>query len=190
MSWMIFIAAIISLATVRAAPQVAPRADRSKPPSVVDAPDGFTVRRLSGPVSIDRRNWIAIETVSAAGRLRAPNSRFTLTLEEAKDHAGDVVRFRVFFSEAGSERVRLDPDVAAYAYISPDSRWIVSEPLEVIDVLNWRRYSLSKSFKVNPYVVLRAISADGRRLFISQHVCASDCQNIPPEYFEIGFPAR
>ena len=180
--------AIIGLATVLGAAQDSPRADRSKPPSAADAPAGFTVRRLSSPVAIDGRTWIAIETVSAAGRVRAPNARFTLMLEEAKDHAGDVVRFRIFFTESGGPRVQLDPGVAAYAYITPDSRWIVSDPLEVVDVRNWRKYSLSRSFKVDPYIVPRAISADGRRLFISRQPCPFDCQNIPHEYFEIGFP--
>jgi hypothetical protein len=189
MSKLILLAVCIGLATVRAAPQGAPRIDRSKPPSVVNSADGFTVRPLSGPVTVDGRAWIAIESVSAPGPLRAPNGRFTLTLEEAKDHAGDVVRFRIVFTDGGGARVPLDPDVAAYAYITPDSRWIVSEPLEVVDVVNWRRYSLSKSFKVDNYVVLRAISADGRRLFISRQACPFDCQHIPPEYFEIVFPS-
>jgi hypothetical protein len=188
MSKMIVFAALISLAAVPGAAQDPPRADRSKPPSAANAPAGFTVRRLSGPVPIDGRTWIAIETASAAGRLRAPDARFTLTLEEAKDHAGDVVRFRIFFTEGGGARVQLDPGVAAYAYITPDSRWIVSDPLEVVDVRTWRKYSLSKSFKIDPYIVPRAISADGRRLFISRQACPFDCQNIPHEYFEIGFP--
>ena len=188
MSRMIVLAAIIGFATVRGATQDVPRADRSKPPSVVEAPDGFTVRRLSGPVPIDGHTWIAIETANAAGRVRAPNARFTLTLEEAKDHAGDVVRFRIFFTEGGGARVQLHPGVAAYAYITPDSRWIVSDPLDVVDVRNWRKYSLSKSFNIASYIIPRAISADGRRLFISRQACPFDCQNIPHEYFEIGFP--
>lgn len=162
MSRIIVIAAIIGPPLVQGG-----QIDRSNPPSVVASAEGFTVRRLAEPVDIDGRTWIAIDSVSAAGPLRAPNGRFTLTLEEAKEHAGDVVRFRVFFAE-GARRIQLDPDVAAYAYISPDSRWIVSDPLEIVDVPNWRRYSLSKSFKISPYVVLKAISADGGRLFIAR----------------------
>ena len=188
MSRLIVVAAIIALATAEVVAQGTVRGDRSQPPGVAASTEGFTVRQLTAPVTIDGRAWIAIESVSTAGSLWAPNGRFTLTLEEAKDHTGDVVRFRVFFTEGGGGRIQLEPEVAAYAFISPDSRWIVSDPLEVIDVLNWRRYSLSKSFKINPYVVLKAISADGRRLFITRHVCPFDCQNIPLEYFEIGFP--
>lgn len=183
MSKMILIAAIIGLSLVQAG-----RVDRSMPPRVVASADGFTVRRLMEPVAIDGRAWIAIDSVSAAGPVRAPNGRFTLTLEEAKEHAGDVVRFRVFFAE-GARRIQLDPDVAAYAYISPDSRWIVTDPLEIVDVLTWRQYSLSKSFEISPYVVLKAISADGGRLFIARQACAFDCPNIPLEYFEIAFPS-
>lgn len=171
-------------------PADARAAFRKKPGALgwVVAAEGFTVRRLMEPVAIDGRTWIAIDSVSATGPLRAPNGQFTLTLEEAKEHAGDVVRFRVFFAE-GARRIQLDPGVAAYAYISPDSRWIVSDPLEIVDVLNWRRYSLSTLFKIDPYVVLRAISADRRRLYVSRQPCAFDCQHLPHEYFEIGFPS-
>jgi hypothetical protein len=37
-------------------------------------------------------------------------------------------------------------------------------------------------------VGLRAISADGRRLFISQRDCPFDCRNVPEKFYEIQLP--
>ena len=164
----------------------AQRVDRSKPPETAEPGAEFTVRRLTVPPTIDGRTWMTISQVSAAGPLRAPNGQFTLTLEEAT--SVEVVHYRVDFSEGGGARVQLDPGGAVYAFISADSRWIITGPLEVIDVTNWRRYSLSSSFRIEPFVVLRALSSDGRRLLISRQPCPFDCRNFPDEYFEIGLP--
>jgi hypothetical protein len=39
------------------------------------------------------------------------------------------------------------------------------------------------------YIIVRAISADGQRLFISRQPCPFDCQGFPNDYYEIVFPA-
>jgi hypothetical protein len=162
--------------------------ERTKPPETSEPAGEFTIRRLDAPLPVDGRTWIATKQVSTAGTLTAPNRQFTLALEEASSN--DVVRFRIFFTQAGSQRVQLDAGRAVYAFVTPDSRWIIFDPLEVVDVTNWRRYSLSRAFNVDSYVVLRAMSSDGRRLFVSRKNCPFDCQNIPDEYYEIGLPAR
>lgn len=176
------------LVGAQARPDVRATVDRSKPPRVADSAEGFTVRRLEGPIPVDGRTWIAIETVRAPGTTRAPNGQFTLTLSEST--SVDVVHNRISFSEVGRAPVVLDPGLAVYAYITPDSRWIISGTLEVIDVRNWRKYSLSRAFKIEPWVVLRAMSDDGRRLFISRQPCPFDCQHLPNEYYEVTFPER
>ena len=160
--------------------------DRSQPPRVETAAGGFTVVRLDNPVTIDGKTWTAVKPISEARTLRAPNGQFAITLEEAT--SVEVVHFRVWFTGAAGPRVQLDPGNAVYAFITPDSRWIISGTLEVVDVRNWRAYSLSKVFNIQPYVILRAVSRDGRRLFISQQPCPFDCQGVPGTYYEIGLP--
>jgi hypothetical protein len=161
--------------------------DRAKPPAVEASPRGITVRRLTAPVTIDGRNWIAAEPIIGSQTVRAPNGQFSLTLEDAKE-PGDLARFRLSYT-AGGPRIPLDPHVT-YAYITPDSRWIVMEPIDVIDVTNWRRYSLSKTFEVTPYVLIRAISADARRLYVIRQPCPFDCRDFPNDHYEITLPGR
>jgi hypothetical protein len=162
------------------------RIDRSQPPTVVTS-GGFTVGRLSSPIAVDGRAWIAVPGISSRQTVRAPNGQFTLTLEEAS--ADDLVRFRIYFAEEGRPRVQLDPGGAVYASITSDSRWIFIDPIDIVDVRAWRRYNLSKRFNIDRYVIVRAISADGRRLFISRQPCPFDCQGLPNDYYEIAFPA-
>jgi hypothetical protein len=165
----------------------AQRIDRSRPPETANPGGAFTVRRLDGPVSINGQAWIPIRQVSASGTMRPPNVPFTLTLEEASTE--EVVHFRIYFEEPGGSRVLLDSGSTTYAFVTPDARWIITSPLVIIDVANWRRYSLSQAFNIEPFVVLRAISSDGRRLFVSRQVCPFDCRNTQNEYYEIGLPA-
>lgn len=162
--------------------------DRSKSPILDPSAGGFTVRRLSGPVAIDGRTWLAVEPTFGTQTLRARNGEFTLSPTDATDE-GDVGRFRLAFVERGGKPVTLTADPVSYAYMTDDSRWIVFEPVEVIDVRAWRRYSLGKVFGISPYVVPIAISADGRRLVIRRSVCPFDCRDFPDEFYEIGFPA-
>jgi hypothetical protein len=160
--------------------------DRSRPPRIEESAGGFSVRRLTEPVVVDGRTWIAVESIIGAQTVRASNGQFSITLEEAS--SVEVVRFRISFTEGRGVPVQVDPGTAVYAFITPDSRWIITGTLEVIDVRNWRKYSLSKAFNVEAFVGLRAISADGRRLFVSQRDCPFDCRNVPEKFYEIQLP--
>jgi hypothetical protein len=178
--------AIALLSPSSAATQGVQGVDRSQPPTVVTSGGGFTVRRLTGPIAVDGRTWIAVAGMSSRQTVRAPNGQFTIILEEAS--ADDVVRFRIYFAEEGRPRVQLDPGGAVYAYITSDSRWIFIDPIDIVDVRTWRRYNLSKLFNVDRYVSVQAISADRHRLFISRQPCPFDCQGLPNDYYEIAFP--
>jgi hypothetical protein len=160
--------------------------DRFQPPRVEASAPGFTVHRLSSPVTIDGQTWIAVQPIIGAQTVRAPNGEFAITLEETT--SVEIVHFRILFTASGVAPVQVDPGLAVYAFITPDSRWIISGTLEVIDVKNWRKYSLSKAFNIAPYVIVRAISRDGQRLVISQQDCPFDCRNFPDQYYEIRFP--
>lgn len=178
---------LIALLVMGAGPSAYQAVDRSKPPPIVSSAEGFTIRRLDGPVVVDGRAWIAVDVVVGTHTIRAPNGQFWLSLAEPTD-VGDVTRWRLVFTPPGGQSVALAPDVTSYMFVTRDSRWIFFEPIDVVDVTTWRRYRLSDALGVKPYVVPRAISADGRRLVISRGACPFDCREIPLEYYEIGFP--
>jgi len=184
----ILLYALVAMAALRCAPRHAVAIDRSQPPRNESSAGGFTIRRLDKPVTVDGRTWIAVTEIIGAQTVRAPNGQFTIRLEEAS--SDDVVHFRVWFTQNGGTSVLIAPGTAIFSSITPDSRWIINGTLEVIDVKEWRAYSLSKAFNIAPYVVLDAVSADGRRFVISRRPCWVDCQSvgIATEYYEIGFP--
>jgi hypothetical protein len=75
--------------------------------------------------------------------------------------------------------------------ITQDSRWIVTLlQLSAIDVVNWRQYNLRELLEVDGYPNVRAVSADGRRLFVATQPCPFDCRDAPNPnpYHEIRLP--
>ena len=178
---------VFTLLLLQTAWMAAQSGDRTGPPAAVDSPSGFVLRRLDGPVKVDGRTWLAVDPRMAAGRIDAPNGSFAVTLS-APSEAGDVVRFLATFSAGTGRSLSLGSEPVSYALVTPDSRWILTEPLIVIDVQTWRRYNLSKAFGLEPYIVPHAMSADGRRLVFWRRPCAVDCASLPTEHFELAFP--
>jgi hypothetical protein len=167
--------------------------DRSTPPTIVKSAGGFTVSRLSAPPEIDGRTWIDPNIIYGPRKVSAPNGRFTLTLEEAKpnEDTGDLAGLRLYFAEAPAKPVEIGPPFTNAVFVTPDWRWFF--PLvqfDAIDVVNWRRYSLSESLHIDGFINIAAVSADGRRLFVTTQPCPFDCQNVPNPnpYYEVRLP--
>jgi len=188
--WPLIAVSIVVGSIVGVLPAAAPgaqRVDRSKSPAIEASAGEFTIRRLSGPVTIDGKTWVAVTTIIGTQTVRAPNGEFTLSLGEPNDD-GDVRRFPLALAERGGTPAALTSDVVSYAFVTSDSRWIFFEPLDVIDVRTWRRYDLAKAFGIQNYIVPEAISANGQRLTIARRDCPFDCRGLPTEYYEIRFP--
>ena len=167
---------------------IAQAVDRSSPPVAESTTGGFTIRRLYDAVTVDGREWIDVPVIWSGQVGAAANGEFSVSLRQSTG-VGDFSRAPIVFERPGAPPVRLKPEVVAYAYITDDARWIFVEPLDVIDVSAWRRYSLSERFGIRPYAVLTAISADGRRLVFSRRDCPFDCPaDIEIEYYEIEIP--
>jgi len=182
--------AIVGVTALFLSPAAISRADgvdRSSPPIADASAGGFTARRLPGLVPIDGREWISVRTIGPGEAAASRSGGYSVSLRQPTDE-GDLERAHPLFERPGEPAVSLAPGVVAYAYVTVDGKWIFVEPLDVIDVSTWRRYSLSGRLGIEPYIAMRAISADGRRLIVSRRDCAFDCQTIQDEYYEIVIP--
>ena len=72
--------------------------------------------------------------------------------------------------------------------MTPDARYVVTEPLYVLDVREWKHYALSEALDIQNYTNIEAVSRDGKRLAISRRPCGMDCGNMPFEYYELTLP--
>jgi hypothetical protein len=154
------------------------------PPQRAESPaTRFAVERLTTPPAIASPEWVPLRP-SFAGTIRAPNDGFSIVLEEAPSNA-DLVLLRVSYVQGDAAPIEISPGDATYSLITPDSRWILSGPLEFVDVQNWRAYSLRDAFDLQPFLIPRAVSTDGRRFLIEGRPCPFDCQDLPTEYYEI-----
>lgn len=166
-------------------------ADRSAPPPFDASSGGFTIHRLTAPPDVDGKSWRRLDLANVPGPVTVPGGGFTLTLVETPPgvDTGDFERYQVVFTAPRATRVRME-EISGFAWVTPDARWIFTEPLDVVDVRTWRRYQLSTALSIEPYISLMAVSADGRRLFLSRRDCPYDCQGgaAESEYYELRFP--
>lgn len=167
-----------------------PQAGTSGPPPLVHASGGFRARRLADAPAIDGRTWVAadVRTGPLPSTVHPANDEFTVTVADAGEDTGDFVRYRLLLTRRGSAPVRIDNEFSAWVYVTPDSRYVFTEPLYVLDVQAWRQYALFEALGIPNYTSIEAISRDGRRLLISRRDCAMDCADRTREYYELTLP--
>lgn len=169
---------------------VAQNSDVTKPPTMLTSAGQFSARRLSPPPVVDGQQWIAaeVETTSSPGTVPVPTRAFSLSLTDCGDHCGDFQRCQLLFQRGRSAPVRIDDEFTGWVFVTPDARYIITEPLNVLDVREWKQYALFEALQISNYTDIEAISQDGKRLLISRRDCAIDCKGVPVEYYELTLP--
>jgi hypothetical protein len=163
-------------------------ADAVMPPPMLKSTGKFSAHRLSRAPAIDGREWIAanVQTTSEPGKVVVPTQAFSLTLTDCGDHDGDFVRCQLLFQRGRAAPVRIVAGFTGWVFVTPDGRYIVTEPLYVLDVAEWKQYALSETLQIPNYTKIEAISRDGTRLFISRRDCDMDCRgDVNVEYYEL-----
>jgi hypothetical protein len=171
------------------APSVAQIHDVSSPPAVLKSAGPFRVVRLSRPPLVDGREWIVADVQPTASDvpLHTGNEAFSLKATDCADH-GDFVRCRVLFQRGRAAAVPISHEYTGWVFVSPDGRYIVTEPLDVLDVREWVQYALADAFQIPNYANVEAVSRDGTRLLISGRDCEMDCTDSTVDYYELRLP--
>lgn len=163
--------------------------DPARPPPILNSGGRFSAVRVARPPLVDGREWIAARVHPAAspGTVPVPGRAFSLTLTDCGDR-GDFTRCQVLFQRGRAAPVRIDNGFTGWVFVTPDGRYIVTEPLYVLDVTEWKQYALFEAFGIPNYTSIEAISRDGKRLFLSRRDCVIDCSGVGIEYFEVRLP--
>jgi len=169
---------------------LAQSSDVTKPPPILTSAGQFRAAQLNRPPLIDGREWIAanVETTSSPGTVPVQTEAFSLTLRDCGAHGGDFERCQLLLQRGQATPVRIDSEFTGWVFVTSDGRYIVTEPLYVLDVREWKQYALFEALQIPNYTKIEAISRDGKRLFISRRDCAIDCKDVRVEYYEITWP--
>jgi hypothetical protein len=164
--------------------------DITKSPPVLNSAGQFSAAQLSRPPLIDGREWIAanVQTTSSPGTVPVPTKAFSLALTDCGDHDGDFERCQLLFQRGRATPVRMDNGLTGWVFVTPNGRYIVTEPLYVLDVREWKQYALFEALQIQNYTNIEAISRDDKRLFISRRDCGMDCKDVRVEYYELTLP--
>ena len=109
-------------------------------------------------------------------------------MSDCGDHGGDFDRCHLLFQRGRATPVRIDAGFTGWVFVTPNGRYIVTEPLDVLDVREWKQYALFEVLQISNYTKIEAISRDGVRLFMSRRDCAIDCKDVRVEYYELILP--
>jgi hypothetical protein len=163
--------------------------DLTQPPPIVRSAGQFSARPLSQPPVIDGRTWVAAEVqpTYSPGTVPLRTRTFSLTLRDCGDH-GDFTRCQLLLRQGRGAPVRIDVGFTGWVFVTPDFRYIITEPLYALDVRNWKQYALFEALQIRNYTTIEAISRDGKRLLISRRDCAMDCPQAREEYYELTMP--
>jgi hypothetical protein len=163
--------------------------DITQPPPIVRSAGQFRARPLSQPPVIDGRAWSAAEVqpTYSPGSVPLRTRTFSLAAEDCGDH-GDFTRCQLLFHRERDAPVQIHPGFTGWVFVTPDARYIITEPLYVLDVRNWKQYALFEALHIPNYTTIKAISRDSKRLVISRKDCAMDCPRAREEYYELTMP--
>jgi hypothetical protein len=163
--------------------------DITQPPPIVRSAGQFTARPLAQPPVIDGRAWVPadVHPTYAPGIVPLRTRAFSLSSRDCGDH-GDFTRCQLLFHRDPGAAVRIDPGFTGWVFVTPDGRYIITEPLYVLDVRTWKQYALFEALKIRNYTAIEAISGDGTRLLLSRKDCAMDCKEARVEYYELMLP--
>jgi hypothetical protein len=131
---------------------------------------------LKGP------DWVEMSEIkfghgaSDAIVLNSSNGKFSLRLTESPADEGDVAAYLVNLIRKGEEQCRVSLGISTGAVISPDSRYIMLEPLKLIDVEAWELYDLRKALQLKEgYFTVDRWTKDGKKVLVHVVHCPYDC---------------
>lgn len=161
-----------------------------QPPAIVHAGGAFAATRLAQPPAIDGREWIATSAapVSKPGKVTVNAKTLALTARDCGGDHGDFERCQLLLRRGG-QAVRIGAGWTGWVFVTPDERYVVTEPLDVLDVRAWKQYRLSEALGIPNYTSIAAISRDGQRLLVSRTDCPMDCGTSQTfEYYVLRLP--
>ena len=108
--------------------------------------------------------------------LNSGDHKFSVKLTESPENEGDTAVYRVSLIWNSGNKTPVDLGVSTGAIISPDSKYVVVEPLRLVDIDAWEAYDLRKAFSLKEgYVGVDRWSKDGKKFIVHLTQCVYDC---------------
>ena len=125
---------------------------------------GVNLHPIPGRPGIDGRAWMLVHPYAGAEAVVRPaGADYELRFSDRTEERG-VARWTVTLDRGGRQTTLTTDAKSSFAYVTPGARYIVIEPLVVIDTTTGQRYALD----AGPGMKIVAIAQDGTRLFLER----------------------
>ena len=106
--------------------------------------------------------------------LPALNGDFVISFEKVKEANSPLKKYSVFLKPQIGDIKKIG-EVIGWVAISPDSKYVVREPLTFINVKSGEEKDLSQELGLDGFLNIHFWSVNGKSLIVSQTECAFDC---------------
>lgn len=131
---------------------------------------------FKGPDWIEMNQAIRSQGISNEIVLNSPNDKFSLKFTESPENEGDVAVYKVTLVWKGENKAPAPLGISAGAVISPDSRYVVLQPMKLVDVEAWKMYDLQKAWELKEgYWGVDRWSKNGKNFLVHVVQCPYDC---------------
>ncbi|MEO5668302.1 MAG: hypothetical protein ABIR96_09605 [Bdellovibrionota bacterium] len=122
------------------------------------------------------KNWEspAIELGENA-KFEAKSKKFKIESAAEDPDSGDLARFRFFLTKKGQRKEPLSADAMSSVTVLAGEKFLILEPLVIIDTEKWVKTDLADSAKLSPYFKILRFSPKTSTLLVAQFDCAYDC---------------
>ena len=162
----------------------------SSPYQIISGSGPFRDKKVTSKDSMSDPKWSPIETLPGEDQFvfESPDRGFSIKFEHPKTDTGDMERFNLFIkTKQHKAYMKLGREFTAWAYITPDGRFIFWEPFFVLDFKNGKVYNLSKALGLPVFVNMESWAQDNKSFIVSTRACGTDCSpdNNKTDYYLI-----
>ena len=176
--------------------------NRTLPPTTIDGKGPAKSARLMSKASLKHESarpsdsfkgpdWIEMnQAIRSDGNsneivLNSPNDKFFLKFTESPENEGDVAVYKVTLAWTGENKAPVPSGISTGAVISPDSKYIVLQPIKLVDVEVWKMYDLQKAWELKEgYWGVDRWSKNGKKF--SSTLCSAPTTALQAKRSNIG----
>ena len=121
-------------------------------------------------------DWVPVgEMINSANQKFVSKAKtFTIKSGNEAPESGDLARFPFELIRDG-KKANLARQPISWVTVTPDEKYIIFEPLIVLDAVSWKELDLTKVRDSQGYFQLLKYSSTGKKIIVAEFTCAMDC---------------
>jgi hypothetical protein len=124
----------------------------------------------------DLNNWRKVDQILVENQKYENKSRkFKIDSGKELPNSGDLSRSHFFITKNHGKKEPLSPNPISGLKILDEGKFLILEPLILVDTTTWEKIDLAKAANIHPYFSVIRYSSKSNKILVAQFDCAYDC---------------